>query len=675
MPDLMPMKNSCAPAPAPDALENTQPEAASPGRGRTWLQWLQRHRVWLLVAVTILFVTVIRVRLRDMPLERDEGEYAYAGQLILHGIAPYKAAHTMKLPGTFAAYAVILAILGQSPAAIHLALAAVNAASIVLIFLIGRKLLDEAAGVTAAAAFGLFSLSPGVLGLAAHATHFVVLPALGGFLLLLGGMPKTARPGQKQDILREAQNPKSQVQPRALSCVLHSRFSIFGAGLLFGIAFVMKQHGIFFGLFGLSYLVWTRISHRFEAEDPTAAPAGPKRAGRGAVTEWNKDWRGTPAPSAPATQSREAVLPAARPSPRGLTPRPSSPGDMPSPPTGAAPSTLRLLKEIGVYGAGLALPYFLVCLWLWSAGAFHDFVFWTISYATKYASAEKLVNGPEVLRAALRAVVGPNLVLWILPWAGALLMWWEKRLDLNHRFFFGALTLCSLASVSMGFYFRGHYFILLLPALALLTGVAVSRALHLLKHDTTIELFLAIPVLGLFAIGVGAAIIGHGAIWFAMSPAEAMRETYAATLFSEAVRAADYLKAHTSKDTPVVVLGSEPEIYFYARRRSASRYIYTYPLMEEHAYAGKMQQEMIAEIESARPEYVVYVDDEFSWLERPQSDRKIYEWWQAYWTSTLDVVMTFDFEEYVERGVDALNPPKNPGPPTRKHLLIFKRRA
>ena len=36
-----------------------------------------------------------------MPLERDEGEYAYIGQLILRGEIPYVAAHSMKLPGVY----------------------------------------------------------------------------------------------------------------------------------------------------------------------------------------------------------------------------------------------------------------------------------------------------------------------------------------------------------------------------------------------------------------------------------------------------------------------------------------------------------------------------------------------------------------------------------------------
>src|SRR5260221_4459267 len=143
------------------------------------------YRNWIIVGLAMLFVFSIRMRLREMPLERDEGEYAYAGQLMLQGVPAYKEAYNMKLPGTYAAYAVIMGIFGQTPASIHFGLAVINAGSIVLVFLIGRKLLDDVTGVAAGVAFAFMSLSPSVLGLAAHATNFVILPALAGILLLL----------------------------------------------------------------------------------------------------------------------------------------------------------------------------------------------------------------------------------------------------------------------------------------------------------------------------------------------------------------------------------------------------------------------------------------------------------------------------------------------------------
>ena len=55
------------------------------------------------------------------------------------------------------------------------------------------------------------------------------------------------------------------------------------------------------------------------------------------------------------------------------------------------------------------------------------------------------------------------------------------------------------------------------------------------------------------------------------------------------------------------MLGSEPQIYFYSQRRSATGYLYTYPLMEPQPFARRMQEEMIREIESTQPEFVVLV--------------------------------------------------------------------
>ena len=40
----------------------------------------------------LALVAVARLRLLNFPLERDEGEYAYAGQLMLQGIPPYELA-------------------------------------------------------------------------------------------------------------------------------------------------------------------------------------------------------------------------------------------------------------------------------------------------------------------------------------------------------------------------------------------------------------------------------------------------------------------------------------------------------------------------------------------------------------------------------------------------------
>lgn len=146
----------------------------------------------MLLCLVVLFFALIRVRLLKIPLERDEGEYAYAGQLLLQGIAPYKLVYNMKLPGTYAAYALFLLVFGQSTTGIHIGLMLMNAATTVMMFVLVKRLFGQLARVAAAASYALLSTGAAILGLQAHATHFVVFAAVAGLILLhWGGRRRT----------------------------------------------------------------------------------------------------------------------------------------------------------------------------------------------------------------------------------------------------------------------------------------------------------------------------------------------------------------------------------------------------------------------------------------------------------------------------------------------------
>jgi hypothetical protein len=199
---------------------------------------------------------------------------------------------------------------------------------------------------------------------------------------------------------------------------------------------------------------------------------------------------------------------------------------------------------------------------------------------------------------------------------------------------------CSAASVGLGFYFRPHYFITLLPVLALLCGVAVSRCLLLIRREAILEVFVALGLLFLAFVGAAASVVGNAADWFSSRPEAVTQGEYETTLFSDAKSAADYIRQNSSKDARIAVLGPEPEIYFYARRRSVTGYIYTYPLLEQQAYASRMQKEMQAQIERGAPEYVVYVDHRTSSWGRRDTQPEMFNWWMRYWKSNLNVVST-----------------------------------
>jgi Dolichyl-phosphate-mannose-protein mannosyltransferase len=484
---------------------------------------------WTLATIVFTLVVAIRIRLLGIPLERDEGEYAYAGQLILQGIPPYKLAYNMKFPGTYAAYALIMSIFGQTIHAIHLGLLLVNLATIALIFLVGRRLINAIAGITASASYAVLSVSPSVLGLAAHATNFVVLPVLGGIILILKQRVTASEPPKGTQLVQ-----------------------LFTSGLLFGIAVLMKQPALLFIPFGAIYIIWTDLNRRL--------------------------------------------------------------------------SLNRILLRIVIFVTGAVVPLGLTCLILWHAGVLDKFWFWTINYAWQYGSLVPLRAAPRIFSLSANEVAFTGWPVWILAGIGVLTGIWDQRMRASTLFlvgflFFSALALCP------GFYFRTHYFVLVLPAITLLAGAAISKLVGLVA-DRTIVIKL-VPLL-LFAAALILPILLDKRIFFKVSPNHACGLIYPENPFLESVRIGTYMRGHTEPGDTIAVLGSEPEIYFYSHRHSATGYIYTYGLMEAQKYAQQMQQEMIHEIEGARPKYLISVAMAYSWLRRPDSDQAIFNWANEY---------------------------------------------
>ena len=482
-----------------------------------------RKRAWALVLLLAVVALVIGVRLRllDVPLERDEGEYAYLGQLMLDGVPPYQAAFNMKLPGTYEAYALIMALFGQTAVGIHLGLLGVDLASIALLYFVGQRLLDKEGAAVAAATFGLLALSPQTFGQAAHATHFVVLAALAGLVALF----------QAQDSGRLVW--------------------YFSSGLFFGLSFLAKQPGLAFGLLGV-ILIWR--------------------------TESRKD------------------LPARK--------------------------TLR--AKTGLFGAGLVLPFALTCLALWQAGVFERFWFWTMTYASVHGKAMPPGWGAANFISYFRHL-GADAYFWILAGVGFLGLIKDAD-EPERRFTIVGLFGFSLFAVVPGFYFSPHYFVMMLPALGLLTGSAAVRMRRVLESSKPAWTWMPGAAWVAGALWLTTA---HEAIFFRLDPNRVAREIYGANPFPEAVEIGRYLETHSKPEDRVAILGSEPEICFYAHRRSASGYIYMYDLVQPQPYAAAMRLEFMSDVEREKPAYVVFVRIPFSWSWDPGTT-PLLQWGEHY---------------------------------------------
>ena len=169
----------------------------------------------------------------------------------------------------------------------------------------------------------------------------------------------------------------------------------------------------------------------------------------------------------------------------------------------------------------------------------------------------------------------------------------------------------------------------MLPAFTLIQGAAVVSLQQALGFRVLGNALKSLPVI-LFATVLAWAVFYDGQIFFQLPSVRVCQSLYMWNPFTESLAVAKYIREHSANDARIAVMGSEPQIYFYAQRRSATGYIYTYALMEPQPNASKMQRGMMREIEAAKPEYLVYVSYELSWIFHPDSDLTIIHWFDGY---------------------------------------------
>jgi len=527
--------------------DQPDPDPNAPGQIRDKLFWIG-------LAVVLATFAALRWRLLDLPLERDEGEYAYAGRMILEGLPPYVNVYSMKLPGIYAAYALVLKVFGETHRDIHLALLVVNALSGALVFFLARRFFGPWPALAASALFGLLSMGRGVQGVFANAEHFVLPCALGGLLLLFRYLDE----GKRRLLV--------------------------GSGLCLGLAFLVKQHALLFLAAGGAILLLER-------------------------------WR---------QGVRDPKL---------------------------------LGVEAGIMILSILTPYLITCAIFLSIGAFGDFWYWTFDYARAYTGEVPFAQIPVTFPPQFKAVTAGTWMIWILAGLGLVAIWFEKRLR-NHAPALTIFAVCSFLAICPGFWFRAHYWALLLPALALLGAAAVRGVANLLPGG---HLRTALPV-GLFLLVFGSSVAKQSEDLFEASVLQYVRQTYRLNPFPEALEVGKLIEATTDEDDRVAVIGSEPQIFFYSKRRAASGFMYTYPLMEGHEFALEMQRRMISEIEASEPKVVVFVKNPLSWLRREDSHALIFEWFQEYsqglhMTAAVDtyrngMARLYKGEQLAERGND-----------------------
>ncbi len=269
---------------------------------------------------------------------------------------------------------------------------------------------------------------------------------------------------------------------------------------------------------------------------------------------------------------------------------------------------------------GSITPYLLVLLYMFAKGNFEDFWFYTVVWPTEYATSSKTGASWEIIQMQIGSVIRNQEWLWYLA-AGGIISMFLVQIENKWRVFVLLLGLFMVFGLATGFHFYQHYFVVLIPVIALLNGLFVRNMGKFINQVMNIKWGIAIPLV-VFVFAWTQVIRHDSSYFFEPDYDKILRTSYgSANPFPESKIIGEFIKKRTTPEDKIVIACSEPQIGFYAQRESVTGQIFTYTLVDSGKYMIELQDEFINDIQTKRPKISVYTWMGNSWLNKDQGMR------------------------------------------------------
>ncbi len=142
-----------------------------------------------------------------------------------------------------------------------------------------------------------------------------------------------------------------------------------------------------------------------------------------------------------------------------------------------------------IYSAGVIIPFVLTLILMSMNSALDEFIYWIYNHAKDHygASKEWKPTGKRMLNSTWTRISENHYLLFLLAIFGFVATAFTK-LNLHRKSMILCFSVLSFVAITPGLRFYGHYWILLMPAVAFLVGVAVlfcNEQLQKFTHGKT----------------------------------------------------------------------------------------------------------------------------------------------------------------------------------------------
>jgi len=302
------------------------------------------------------------------------------------------------------------------------------------------------------------------------------------------------------------------------------------------------------------------------------------------------------------------------------------------------------VKSAALISIGASIPLAGFALSVIHVGENSAAYFWLVDYARSYLHILKWREAIVVLIVSSRVILLDTFFILCIAVIGLAVLVRKFRSNLQARIvlLFGVAGFCSFAQ---GFYFRDHYFIMFAPAVCLMVAYGAQYVVSLIRPRHTPRVSVALVVIGASIILAQYFTVQHG-YFFSWDGRTLLHQVYRNQQFDVYPQVAAYIAENTRVSDAVAVIGSEPQTYFYSRRRAATKYLYLYPLLEPQAFRGRMTQEFTREVEAGNPTLLLVVRTPSQFSENPI----FASWLEQYINSSFTLDKQYVFSSINEPG-------------------------
>ncbi len=290
-------------------------------------------------------------------------------------------------------------------------------------------------------------------------------------------------------------------------------------------------------------------------------------------------------------------------------------------------SIVRILLSLVLYCCGAALPFAMLVIYLKLHHALYDFYHLCYQYANAYgsiyASFQEIANFHHIYNDT------PWLWLFVLGYFFLIMTGIVKEKQSGFLFI---LFMCCFYAVSLGFFFRPHYFQLIFPVAAMMAAFFITNLnfqFSILKSSIVNRQSSIFSLLLLF-FGFYSAVKIQKEYFFKDSPDRITMRMYDIHYFTIKKQLGLELPLHVKDKTGTVcIFGNEPEVFYYSHLRSASGFLYLYPTLESQPYAQEMADKFIFECETRQPETLIYFNGTVP-SQNPNTSEYLQNWFDKF---------------------------------------------